>query len=334
MFRELFRNLTRNVGIPMEADGVGAGPVSRLISRPTLGRSSHLPTAALTVLLLALTACPGRGPSSEDILRSRRELELAAALQQENNIPGAIGHLRTALELDAENAEAHLLLALIHFVNRNNPPLAEEHARRGVEILVEQERHGSTLAEARNILGTILIARGKYEEAVAILERSAMDDMNTSPHLAWGNLGLAYLEAGRPADAVEPLETAVRAQPRFCVGYHRLGRAYYELDELERAEAALVQAIEADESCADNPLLQNAWRLRGEVRARLGHRDEALADLERCVALNPRTEDGAACQRLLDRTPTHPTPDDAGAQDPPSIEPSSAQAQPAQGDAR
>ena len=287
---------------------------------------------ALAILLMVSTACPGRGPSSEDILRSRRELELAAALQQENNIPGAIGHLRTALELDSENAEAHLLLALIQFMHRNNPVLAEEHARQGVALLVAQERYGSTLAEARNVLGTILIARGKYDEAVEVLELSAMDDMNTSPHLAWGNLGLAYLEAGRPRDAVEPLETAVQMQPRFCVGYHRLGRAFYELDDLPRAEAALVQALEADESCADNPMLQNAWRLRGEVRARLGHRDEALSDLERCVALNPRSDDGAACQRLLDGAPPPSAATEEDAETPTGATPStSSEAAPQEG---
>ncbi|MEM9068125.1 MAG: tetratricopeptide repeat protein [Myxococcota bacterium] len=231
-------------------------------------------------------------------------------MQQENNIPGAIGHLRTAIELDDENAEAHLLMAIVQHVNRNNSAVAEEHARRGVEILLEQERHGSTLAEARNILGTILIARGNYDDAINQLDQSAMDEMNTSPHLAWGNLGLAHIEAGNPQLALEPLQEAVRMQPRFCVGFHRLGRAHFAMDNMEMAEAALVQALEADESCSDNPSLQNAWRLRGEVRARLGRRDEALSDLERCVALGAQSEDGTACQRLLDNTPPEPAPED------------------------
>ncbi len=259
--------------------------------------------------LLFLTACPGAGGTSdEDVLKSRRELELAAALQQENNIPGAIGHLRTALELDEENAEAHLLLAYIQLNHRNNSAVAETHAREGVRLLEEAERHGSTLAEARNILGTILLTRENYDEAEQELRRSAMDDMNTSPHLAWGNLGLVFLQAGRPQEAIEPLIEAVRNQPRFCVGYHRLGRAYWETDQIEQAEAALVRALEADETCTDNPLLQNAWRLRGEARAQMGRRDEALSDLERCVALGSNTEDGRACQRLLDAA-DQPAPD-------------------------
>ena len=39
-----------------------------------------------------------------------------------------------------------------------------------------------------------------------------------------------------------------------------------------------MRAIEADEACADAPQLQGAWRLRGEVRARLGRRADALAN--------------------------------------------------------
>ncbi|MBX3246428.1 MAG: tetratricopeptide repeat protein [Myxococcales bacterium] len=252
-----------------------------------------------------------RGPSTADIDRSRRELELAAALHEEQNIPGAIGHLRQALELDPGNAEAHLLMAVIQ-AQRGNTPSAEEHARQGVDTLVREDRRGATLAEARNVLGNILLARGKFEEATTTLYAAASDEMNTAPHLAWGTLGRAYLEWGRPGEAIEPLRNATQIQPRFCVGYHFLGRALFELDRLRDAEEALVQALEADPSCSDAPQLQNAWRLRGEVRARLGRRTDAIADLERCAALAPDTADGRACQRLLDSVPEGtPAPSEA-----------------------
>ncbi|MEM7605516.1 MAG: tetratricopeptide repeat protein [Myxococcota bacterium] len=254
-------------------------------------------TSLLLLLSLAL-GCP-RGPSAEDTTRSRREFELAAAMHDEGNIPGAVGHLRQSIELDPENPEAYLLLGLIEY-GRGNTADAETHARRGVELLVLQERQGATLAEARNVLGVILIDRGKSEEAREVLELSANDSMNTSPHLAWGNLGLAQLESGDPEGAIESLREAVTTQPRFCVGYHRLGRAYYELERWDEADQALVLAVEADEVCADLPALQNAWRLRAEVRAQLGRHSDAVGDLERCVALGPNTEDGRTCQRLLD----------------------------------
>ncbi len=270
-------------------------------------------------LLLMATGC-FPGPSGVDVDRSFREFQLASALHAEQNIPGAITHLRRALELDDENAEAHILFGLIHY-GRNNLPLAEEHCQRGVDLLVEHERPGATLAEARNVLGVILIDREKYEEATVVLEASAMDGMNTAPHLAWGNLGLAQLKLGRHQEALESLSESVRIQARFCVGYHRMGQAFYELERWEEAEQALIAALEADEVCEEMPSLQNAWRLRAEVRAQLGRHRDAVSDLERCVAFGTSTRDGAACQRLLDSTAAEiDAVDDGGDFDEPEVD--------------
>ena len=79
-----------------------------------------------------------------------------------------------------------------------------------------------------------------------------------------------------------------------------LGRAYFETEAFEDAEMALGRSVEVDPSCSTSPRLQNAWRLRGETRARLGYRDDALTDFERCVELGPESPDGRACQRQLD----------------------------------
>lgn len=263
------------------------------------GRSAGPRFAGMLLLLLVFGFGCVPGPSGEDLVRSQREFQLAAAMHQEQNIPGAIQHLRQSLELDSENPEAHLLMSLIQY-HRHDLELAEQHARQGRDLLVEQQREGATLAEARNVLGVILTERGQYPEAIENFEASARDAMNTQPHLAWGNLGWAYLEQGQPQAAIEPLLTAVRHQPLFCTGFHRLGTAYFELEQFEAAEEALVHALEADASCGEDGVHQGAWRLRGEVRARLGHRDDAIHDLERCVALGPRSADGQACQRLLD----------------------------------
>jgi len=93
---------------------------------------------------------------------------------------------------------------------------------------------------------------------------------------------------------------AVRIEPRFCVGYYTMGEALWRLRQLKDAERALVSAIGADPSCANDRRLQGAWRLRGEVRAELGHRRDAVADLERCVELDPYSNDGRMCQTLLE----------------------------------
>jgi regulator of sirC expression with transglutaminase-like and TPR domain len=71
-------------------------------------------------------------------------------------------------------------------------------------------------------------------------------------------------------------------------------------EQLPEAVEALDRILDAEnETCRS---LQVAWRLRGETHAQLGHREEAIHDLERCVELSSDTEDGQACRRLLEGT--------------------------------
>lgn len=230
--------------------------------------------------------------------RSFREFQLAASLRDEGQTASAIEHLRKAIELDPSNAEAHLLLGFIQ-MERADYQNAEEHLSTGIKLLQKQKRGGSTLAEALNIYGLCLIELERYDDAERVLRESATDELNTAPHLAWGNLGLAQFRQGEYQEAVKSTMEAVRIQPRFCVGYYTMGQSFFQLQQWKDAERALVSALEADPSCGNDRRLQGAWRLRGEVRARLGHRRDAVADLERCVELDPNSNDGRMCQALL-----------------------------------
>jgi len=248
--------------------------------------------------LLAVGCATTSTAGTPDGERSFREFQLAASLREEGQTASAIEHLRKALELDPTNAEAHLLLGFIQ-MERRDYQNAEEHLSTGIKLLEKQKRAGSTLAEARNMQGLCLIELERYDEAEEALRQSATDELNTAPHLAWGNLGLAQFRQGEYQEAVKSTMEAVRIQPRFCIGYYTMGQSLFQLQQWKDAESALVSALEADPSCSDDPRLQGAWRLRGEVRARLGHRRDAVADLERCVELDPNSNDGRMCQALL-----------------------------------
>ena len=100
--------------------------------------------------------------------------------------------------------------------------------------------------------------------------------------------------------ALEALQQAVRMQPRFCVGYFRMGQVYFEQGEFAQADEALTQSLNADPSCAER--YQEAYALRGEVRARLGRREEAMSDFERCVELGATSTAGRSCQNFLEDT--------------------------------
>jgi len=224
------------------------------------------------------------------------EFQLAAGLREEGNVAEALVHVERALEIDSTNPRAHLLLGLI-YLGRAGHAEAETHVRRAIELLEARTDFRSVLAEARNVLGTILIHQRQYGEASTVLRQSATDPLNTAPFYAWGNLGWAYYENHQYDDSLDALRQAVRIQSRFCVGHYLMGQTLFAMERFEPAEDALTLALEADPRCE---AYQEAWKLRGETRARLGQNTDAVDDFERCVELGGQTEAGRACQRFLD----------------------------------
>jgi Tfp pilus assembly protein PilF len=256
-------------------------------------------SVAVTSLALAITACGGAA-SAENAVRAQKEYELAVGLLEERNTPAAFEHLFKAIELDPGNPEPHQLLGNLYLF-RGDLEKAEEELKRSKELAERNEKYGPPfVAEVENSLGVVYVHQKRYDEAVAVLREAATNIVNRTPYLAWGNLGWAYYEKGQYSDAVSALTQSVRQQSRFCLGYYRLGKTYLALRQFEQAEEALTHALEVpDEECKN---LQDAWHLRGEARAQLGLRQDAIADFERCVELSAGSEAGRACQGYLEAT--------------------------------
>ncbi|MBX7197663.1 MAG: tetratricopeptide repeat protein [Sandaracinaceae bacterium] len=258
--------------------------------------------------------CPG-GPSDEDVHRSRTEYDLGVGLYNESNVAGAFQHLQEAVRLDPENIEAHMVLGTLHMLRGEIEP-AEQHLRTAIDTNRRLGASGlpALTPDAYNTLGVLYINAHRYDDAVTALRMSTGDLMNRTPHLAWGNLGWAYYEMHDYAQAKEALEQAVRLQPQFCNGWYRIGQVAFAEGQLAgeqqpggdpqgyaHADEALTRALEVDrDECR---ALQDAWLLRGETRARLGRREEAIADFERCVELDANTEAGRACAGFLSTGP-------------------------------
>lgn len=265
------------------------------------------------ILLLAGAAamplasgCGGGGVGPDDAERSMKQYELAIGLQGEGNPPGAFSALFRALEMDPNNSKAHLLLASMFLLQREDNPesydqKAEQHFREVLRIQASDLRQDeqSLVPDAHNGLGVLYIHQKKYNEAIAELNAAVGDLFNRQAFMAWGNLGWAYTELEKYPKAIDALIRSVRLSPTFCVGYYRLGLAYLKTKEFEKAEDSLGHAIDADERCKT---FQDAWHLRGQARMNLGLRDDARGDFERCVELDASNEAGKSCSRFLEAT--------------------------------
>ncbi len=252
--------------------------------------------------------CAG-GPDEQAIHRSEAEFNLAVGLIEEHNFGAAFQHLDEAIHLDPDNAEAHLLLGNLYLF-REDYAHAEEHLHEAVAANTRLGTAGrpALVGEAQNSLGVVYIQSDRLPLAVETLRAATSDLMYRTPHLAWGNLGWAYYEQHDYPQALAALQQAVALQPQFCNGWYRMGQVDYAMGEagtdtdgFAHAEDALTHALEnTAEECQ---ALQDAWLLRGEARARLGRRDDAVADFERCVELNQETTAGQQCQSLLADSP-------------------------------
>jgi DNA-binding SARP family transcriptional activator/tetratricopeptide (TPR) repeat protein len=139
--------------------------------------------------------------------------------------------------------------------------------------------------------GTIYALRGDWEQGIAAGRRSleySPDPLNRADALGW--LGLAYLEHGDAAEAVDVLEQSVEHWSRFRVrsvqGGFRilLGHAYLMQGDVDRA------AKLAEEGCAltrdTHYLLSRGWgeRLLALIAQTRGDQPGARALLEQALA--------------------------------------------------
>lgn len=282
---------------------------SRLTARRSAGRSGPLRPPlgplALGVVLVVLVSggltnqgC-GNGVSGEETMRSRSEFDLGVGLMNEGSTAGAFEHLLRSVQLDPDNAEAHNVLGVL-FTARHDYTKAEEHLRAAIHAASAhaEDQRPSLSAELHNNFGVLYMEQERWDDAIRELRLAANDLLYTTPYLAWANLGWSLHKKGDEHGALSALTHSVELQHDFCLGYLRLGTVYLSTGQPQDAENALTHVVEVPNTTCNH--LQDAWQLRGEARARLGERDDAGTDFERCVELGPDTDAGRTCRRLLD----------------------------------
>lgn len=122
------------------------------------------------------------------------------------------------------------------------------------------------LTEARNYLGVVYMKTDRRERAVEAFETALRDSTFPNPEKILYNLGTTQLEAKLLPEAVESFRRAVAANSRYAKGYYGLALA---LSESGRAE-------------------------------------EARANFEKVISLDPQSPEAAQARDRLARTPTHP----------------------------
>jgi tetratricopeptide (TPR) repeat protein len=128
-------------------------------------------------------------------------------------------------------------------------------------------------------LGIVYTARlGDYEAALDAYQRAMAVDPENAFTLSW--LGLTYARMGQIDRAVASLEETLRRQPDNDDALSSLAIVYLHQKRYDDVIAACQRQIEIEDD-------RSARLLLGYVYDHLGCHEEALAELERAVALDP-----------------------------------------------
>jgi Tfp pilus assembly protein PilF len=250
------------------------------------------------VAAAAFLGCAAGEPDPEEAKRGRAQYELAMDAFKRASYRESLAHVVSSLDEDEHNPDAAYLGALIMLVfcanDETSPDCrydeAEQYIRKAIEL-------DPDMRDAKNTLGVILIHRKRPEEAAKVLAPLSQDMVYRSPEKAWGNLGWAYLESGRVAEAIAALERSVAAQPLFCAGHYRLGLAYEKKRAYSAARQAFTRALTVAEGGCNR--LQAALLARARVSKQLGEVADARKDLEQCQELAASTPTGRECMAGL-----------------------------------
>ncbi len=268
---------------------------------PTLVPALGLLLASTVALVLG---CGGKGadapPGAQSAeKRSDAEYDLARDYFYRGQPRVALDHALKAVELNEQNPPALYFTSTIYlwFCSTNEGlkapdcrlPEAERYARLAIKA-------DEAFRDAKNLLGQILILEGKYTEAIQSLEPLVNDPAYAANYLAWGNLGWAQVLSGAVDQGIVSLKNSV-TQPRFCVGYYRLGMAYEKKGDFAQAEQSLTSAVEVDSPDCKN--LQDAWAERARVRRKLGKTEDSRADFQKCKDISADSPTGKKCVQEL-----------------------------------
>lgn len=137
-------------------------------------------------------------------------------------------------------------------------------------------------AHALRMLGVLEAERSDYAAALHYLDRAvAADPVHPASHL---HRGEALLALARPDEAIAAYRRALEINPHELRALNNMAIAYRDIGDFAAAEQALRQALVLD---AHNPQFHSNLGILLHL-ADDGREDEALAELDRAVELEPQ----------------------------------------------
>ncbi len=137
------------------------------------------------------------------------------------------------LNSEPKNLDALYFMAMIdHQAGRTE--VAEHRAN---DLLQLKPSDGKAL----NLLGTILMSRGKTQEALAYFDKGIK--YNSKDPVLRVNAAICNIGEGKPAISIERCKEAINLNPDYPNAYNILGNAYMGISDMEKAAESFEKAL-------------------------------------------------------------------------------------------
>jgi len=211
---------------------------------------------------MLMTGC-GNSQTSQSLTAEARQF------QQKGDNKAAVIQLKNALQKNADDGEARLLLGTV-YADMADGASAEKELRRALALGIAPER---VLPQ----LGKALIAQDQYQKA---LDETAPLAAKGKPEVLTVRAA-AFMALNQPAQAKEALDRALQAEPTNAEVLVAMAR--YSLSQKD-TEGATKYAEEAVKSNPNNP---DVWHFKGNLLRVLNQDEAALAAFDKVLALKP-----------------------------------------------
>ena len=135
-------------------------------------------------------------------------------------------------------------------------------------------------ADASHLMGEALYRQGRYNEALACLNRA----IASSPHHFFLNTrGMIFLELGYLTEAEQDIRRAIKAVPDYLEAHINLSNVYRQKGNFKNATRYSELAVKL------NPQSAAAWNAVGAVQMESQKLEDALISFDRALALAPQT---------------------------------------------
>lgn len=275
------------------------------------------------VLVSGLALACARTPPV-DVAQAEKHYDLAADYLGKRMTAAALRETEEALKQNPAYPEAHWLLGAIKLgiavqeleMTERSTCLSGPTAalgRRDAEAKLREAqghfrealKHRADYPQAWDALASVALHFREFDAALEYEHKALQNPVFAENHIARSNLGWAYFGKGDSVRAEVELRGALVRQPEFCVGHYRLAEVLWKRGDVDGALDALGEIEKRRGVCR----IQEAFHLLGRIASQRKQAERALAALDSCQQLAPRSCLASECKKLALTMPHVPPRD-------------------------